>query len=75
MSRRFRVRQTRRQPTADLPALDADQLSQVVLTNSVVAFDGRAMVLRWMNPEVQNRYGTGVYVRCGAEGAARRAPR
>jgi hypothetical protein len=41
----------------------------------VVAFDGRAMVLRWMNPEVQNRYGTGVYVRCGAEGAARRAPR
>jgi hypothetical protein len=41
----------------------------------VVAFDGRAMVLRWMNPEVQTRYGTGVYVRCGAEGAARRAPR
>jgi hypothetical protein len=40
----------------------------------VVSFDGRAMVLRWMNPEVQTRYGTGVYVRCGAEGA-RRAPR
>jgi hypothetical protein len=40
----------------------------------VVAFDGRAMVLRWMNPEVQNRYGTGVYVRCGAEGMTRRAP-
>jgi len=40
----------------------------------VVSFDGRAMVLRWMNPEVQTRYGTGVYVRCGAEGAARRAP-
>jgi hypothetical protein len=38
----------------------------------VVAFDGRVMVLRWMNPEVQTRYGTGVYVRCGAEGAARR---
>jgi hypothetical protein len=36
-----------------------------------VSFDGRAMVLRWMNPEVQTRYGTGVYVRCGAEGAAR----
>ena len=33
----------------------------------VVSFDGRAMVLRWKNPEVQNRYGTGVYVRCGAE--------
>ena len=40
----------------------------------VVAFDGRTMVLRWMNPEVQNRYGTGVYVRCAAEGTARRVP-
>jgi hypothetical protein len=40
----------------------------------VVAFDGRVMVLRWMNPEVQNRYGTGVYVRCAAEGVAHRAP-
>ena len=38
----------------------------------IVSFDGRAMVLRWMNPEVQNRYGTGVYVRCGPEGVARR---
>ncbi len=41
----------------------------------VAAFDGRVLVLRWMNPEVQNRYGTGVYVRCGAEGAPRRPPR
>jgi hypothetical protein len=41
----------------------------------VVAFDGRVLVLRWMNPEVQTRYGTGVYVRCGAEGAPRRPPR
>ena len=41
----------------------------------VVAFDGRVMVLRWMNPEVQNRYGTSVYVRCGAEGTARKSPR
>jgi hypothetical protein len=40
-----------------------------------VAFDGRAMVLRWTNPEVQSRYGTGVYVRCAPEGMARRAPR
>ena len=38
----------------------------------IVAFDGRVMVLRWMNPEVANRYGTGVYVRCAAEGTARR---
>jgi hypothetical protein len=40
----------------------------------IVAFDGRSMILRWMNPEVQTRYGTGVYVRCGAEGT-RRPPR
>jgi hypothetical protein len=38
----------------------------------VVSFDGRVMVLRWINPEVQTRYGTGVYVRCAAEGTARR---
>jgi hypothetical protein len=40
----------------------------------LVAFDGRSMVLRWTNPEVQSRYGTGVYVRCAPEGMARRAP-
>ena len=40
----------------------------------VVTFDGRVMLLRWMNPEVQTRYGTGVYVRCGAEGMARKPP-
>ena len=32
----------------------------------VVTFDGRVLVLRWMDPEVASRYGTGVYVRCGA---------
>ena len=37
----------------------------------IVSFDGRSMILRWMNPEVQTRYGTGVYVRCGAEGTRR----
>jgi hypothetical protein len=40
-----------------------------------VSADGRAIVLRWMNPEVQTRYGTGVYVRCGAEGTSRKPPR
>jgi hypothetical protein len=40
----------------------------------IVAFDGRTMVLRWTNPEVGNRYGTSVYVRCGPEGMARRPP-
>ncbi len=39
----------------------------------IVSFDGRTMVLRWMDPEVAGRYGTGVYVRCAAEGAAPRS--
>ena len=30
----------------------------------VVQFDGRVLILRWMDPEVQGRYGTMVYVRC-----------
>ena len=37
----------------------------------VIAFDGRMLILRWMEPEVQGRYGTMVYVRCGPEGAKR----
>ncbi len=41
----------------------------------IVSFDGRTMVLRWMDPEVAGRYGTGVYVRCAPEGAARTAKR
>lgn len=35
----------------------------------VELFDGRVLILRWMDSEVQGRYGTMVYVRCGAEGA------
>jgi hypothetical protein len=31
----------------------------------VVAFDGRVLVLSWVDPEVAGRYGTAVYVRCG----------
>ena len=38
----------------------------------VVAFDGRTMLLRWVDPEVSGRYGTMVYVRCGTATAARR---
>jgi len=34
----------------------------------VVSFDGRAMVLRWIDPEVASRYGTTIYVRCAASG-------
>ena len=30
----------------------------------IVAFDGRVMILRAVDPEVSGRYGTGVYVRC-----------
>lgn len=40
----------------------------------VVNFDGRVLILRWMDPEVVGRYGTGVYVRCGAEGTKPRKP-
>ena len=39
----------------------------------IVSFDGRTMVLRWMDAEVAGRYGTGVYVRCAPEGMAPRA--
>jgi hypothetical protein len=39
----------------------------------VVNFDGRVLVLRWMDSEVQGRYGTMVYVRCGPEGEKRPA--
>jgi hypothetical protein len=39
----------------------------------VVSFDGRILILRWIDSEVHGRYGTMVYVRCGAEGARRPA--
>lgn len=32
----------------------------------VISFDGRVLVMRWLDPEVQGRYGNGVYVRCQA---------
>ena len=34
----------------------------------VVSFDGRMLILRWVDPEVAGRYGTAVLVRCRAEG-------
>jgi len=37
----------------------------------IVSADGRTLILRWVNPEIAGRYGTGVYVRCGPEGVAR----
>jgi hypothetical protein len=37
----------------------------------IVGFDGRVLVTRFTDPEVAGRYGTSVYVRCGAETAPR----
>ena len=54
-------------PKEDLPGGAQDR--------EVVSFDGRVLILRWMDPEVQSRYGTMVYVRCGAEGQKKPAPR
>jgi hypothetical protein len=34
----------------------------------VVSFDGRVLLLKWVDPEVAGRYGISVLVRCGAEG-------
>jgi hypothetical protein len=33
----------------------------------VVQFDGKVLILRWLDPEVQGRYGTMVYVRCSPQ--------
>lgn len=41
----------------------------------VVSFDGRVLVLKWVDPEVASRYGTMVLVRCGAEGTGPRTSR
>jgi hypothetical protein len=33
----------------------------------VLSYDGRVMLLRFMDPEVAGRFGTGVYVRCAPQ--------
>ena len=33
----------------------------------IVAFDGRVLITRFVDPEIAGRYGTSVYVRCSAE--------
>jgi hypothetical protein len=38
----------------------------------VVSFDGRTMVLHWLDPDLAMRYGNGLYVRCAPEGTAAR---
>jgi hypothetical protein len=41
----------------------------------IVSFNGKVMVLRWVNSEIASRYGTAVYVRCeGAPVAKKKAP-
>jgi hypothetical protein len=30
----------------------------------IISFDGRIMLLKFTNPEIDGRYGTGIYVRC-----------
>jgi hypothetical protein len=54
-------------PADDPPGAQQDR--------EVVSFDGRVLVLRWMDTEVQGRYGTMVYVRCGPEGEQRPKPK
>jgi hypothetical protein len=54
-------------PAEDPPASSQDR--------EVVLFDRRILILRWMDSEVQGRYGTMVYVRCGTETARKPAPR
>ena len=36
----------------------------------VVSFDGRVLILKWVDPEIAGRYGNMVLVRCGAESTA-----
>ncbi len=53
----------------------ADQPPGSMKDREFVVFNEREMILRWMDPEVQGRYGTMVYMRCTPESPKRRAPR
>jgi hypothetical protein len=35
-------------------------------TYEVVSFDGKVLILKWINPEVAGRYGIMVLARCGS---------
>jgi hypothetical protein len=41
----------------------------------VVSFNGKVLILRWVDPEVQGRYGNMVYARCAPEGQKNRSVR
>lgn len=49
----------------DGPAADS-------LDREILSFDGKTLVLKWVDPEVASRYGTAVYVRCAPKVAAPR---
>jgi hypothetical protein len=35
----------------------------------IVSFDGRVMLLKFVDPDIDGRYGTGVFVRCAPRAA------
>jgi hypothetical protein len=39
----------------------------------IVSFDGRVMVLKYVDAEVDGRYGTGIFVRCAPRAAQENA--
>jgi len=45
------------------------------MDREVIQFDGRILILRFIDPEVHGRYGSMVYVRCPPEGAKKPRPR
>jgi hypothetical protein len=40
-----------------------------VQDREILSFDGRVMVLKYVDPEVDGRYGTGIFVRCAPRAA------
>jgi hypothetical protein len=54
-------------PDGDPPGSSQDR--------EVISFDGRVLILRFMDPEVHGRYGSMVYVRCPAEGVKKPKPK
>lgn len=45
----------------------ADEPAGGARDREIVSFDGRVLITRFTDPEIAGRYGTSVYVRCGAE--------
>jgi len=49
----------------------ADEPSGGARDREIVSFDGRVLITRFTDQEVSGRYGTSVYVRCGADSGPR----